>query len=163
MHDFELEVNDAFFGAFEYSIVKKGELTARLSLDKQDNLLVLMFHIQGAVELTCDRCLETFMHPLNIREQQLVKISDEAGDREEEVSYISRNEYELNVAPFIYEFIHLALPIISVHPDDERGQSTCNPDTLAALDRLRVREGNKRPPEDQTDPRWEALKKFKRN
>ena len=58
---------------------------------------------------------------------------------------------------FVYESIMLALPIQVLHPDDENGNSTCNPEILKIM--------NEHSPdakkEDEIDPRWEALKKLK--
>jgi len=45
VHNFEFEVNDAFFGEFEYSLVKSGSLKVELELDKQETMMFLHFYI----------------------------------------------------------------------------------------------------------------------
>lgn len=161
LHEFDFEIDDKFFAEFEYSIIKKGCLDVHLSFDKREHLLTLDFDISGTVELTCDRCLDPFDYQLETRQEQLVKITDqvEAGEQDE-IVYIGAKEHEINVAPFIYEFTHLALPMVSIHPDDAGGTPACNPETLAALEKLRAKEDKQAP---EGDPRWEALKKLRNN
>jgi len=54
----------------------------------------------------------------------------------------------------IYEFIHLALPIRRVHPDDKKGNSTCDPIMLKKLEELVIDE------DVDNDPRWDELKRL---
>lgn len=160
-HEFDFKAGNEFFDEFDYSIIKKGSLDVRLTLDKRERMLVLDFVIKGTVELVCDRCLDPFDYPLETRQQQLVKISDEVEEgMEEDIVYIGSREHEIDVSPFIYEFAHLALPMVSLHPDNADGTPTCNPETLAALEKLRAKEDKQA---SGSDPRWEALKKLKKN
>ena len=46
-HQFDFEIDNSFFDAFEYSLLKKGNLKAEVELDKQETMLILHFHIQG--------------------------------------------------------------------------------------------------------------------
>jgi uncharacterized metal-binding protein YceD (DUF177 family) len=73
-------------------------------------------------------------------------------EESEDVIVIPETEYQFNLAPYIYEFIHLALPAQIIHPDDEYGDSTCDPEMLRILNTLA--------PSESVDPRWEALKKL---
>lgn len=160
-HEFEFRVDDNFFKEFDYSIIKKGDLNAGLLFDKREHMQVLDFTIGGTVELICDRCLDPFGYRLDTKQQQIVKISDELEEGEQEdIVYIGTKEHEINTAPFIYEFIHLALPMVSLHPDRADGTPGCNPETLAALDRLRT---NEEEPGKGSDPRWDILKKLRDN
>jgi uncharacterized metal-binding protein YceD (DUF177 family) len=68
---------------------------------------------------------------------------------------LPHGENELDLQQHLYEFIMLALPIKRVHPNDEEGNSTCDPVMLKKLDELIVDE------EPGTDPRWDELKKLK--
>jgi len=68
------------------------------------------------------------------------------------VVVIPETEYTFDLAPYLYEFIHLALPVRLIHPDDENGNSTCDPDMLRRLEKLI--------PTETIDPRWEALRKL---
>lgn len=179
-HYFDFKVDHSFFEEFEYSIIKKGNLDVQLAFDKREQLLALDFTITGTVELVCDRCLDPFDYSLEVRQQQLVKLSDDVqeGDEVEDVVYVGSKAHELDVAPFIYEFIHLAPPIVSFHPDDEAGTPQCDPETLAVLEKLRANkshgedeEADQDPRENdprendprEQDPRWEALRNLRNN
>jgi len=66
---------------------------------------------------------------------------------------IPETDYQFDLSTYIYEFIHLGLPARLLHPDDENGNSTCDPEMLRLLEKLA--------PAGTVDPRWEALKKLK--
>ena len=67
------------------------------------------------------------------------------------------DEHELDLKQYIYEYIHLALPIKRVHPDDKNGKSTCDPEMLKKLKEHIVNN------ENENDPRWDELKKLMNN
>ncbi len=54
-HDFEFELDNAFFAAFEHSEIQSGDLKANLTLEKQSTMLVLDFQVEGVVEGVCDQ------------------------------------------------------------------------------------------------------------
>ena len=58
---------------------------------------------------------------------------------------------------FFYEYIHLALPIKRIHPDDKKGRSTCNPVMIRKLEDHLIAD------DDKTDPRWDELRKLTGN
>ncbi len=53
-HEFDFEIDDKFFDCYEHSLVKKGKLKADVELQKQENMLVVNFHIYGMIQLSCD-------------------------------------------------------------------------------------------------------------
>ena len=65
-HEYEFESGSRFFDNFEQSLIHKGTFTVKLILDKSETMIQLSFHINGSVELICDRTLEPFDYPLNI-------------------------------------------------------------------------------------------------
>jgi uncharacterized metal-binding protein YceD (DUF177 family) len=77
------------------------------------------------------------------------------GEIEDDVLIIGRDDHEIEVGQYLYEFIMLALPYQKVHPDDSEGQSTCNPEMLKKLDAHSTKEPDG---EENIDPRWDALK-----
>ena len=54
-HDFDFELDDRFFNAFEYSLIKSGSLKVNLELEKQETMLILRFKVTGTVNLDCDK------------------------------------------------------------------------------------------------------------
>jgi uncharacterized protein len=155
-HDFIFDVNRLFFEEIEYSEIKNGNISVQLDFEKQDNMIILLFHIKGEVEVSCDRCTEEFNFPIEGEQKLIIQFGESYQEESGELIVISRGESEINVAPYIYEYINLLLPIQRMHPDDSNGESTCNPEMLEKLNDLTVSER-------QLDPRWDALKKLKKN
>jgi uncharacterized metal-binding protein YceD (DUF177 family) len=154
-HEFTYEVNELFFENFEYSEIKKGQLKVDLSFEKQEIMLVLNFQLRGSVKVECDRCTDAFDHPLNGEERLIFQFGESYSEDSDEIITLPKNAYEINIAPFIYEFIHLLLPIQRIHPDNQDGNSGCNQKVINKLNEYA--ENNK------TDTRWEVLKKLKEN
>jgi len=149
-HQFDFEVNDQFFELFEYSQLKHGQVYIRVDLEKQERMMILNFLLNGKVEVTCDRCAEEFMLPLNSSQRLIVKYGNEFLEESDEMIVIPSTEYKIDLSPFIYEYLHLALPWRIIHPDYADGNSACNPEILRKLEELA--------PHYSTDPRWAALR-----
>jgi uncharacterized metal-binding protein YceD (DUF177 family) len=153
-HQFEYDITDAFFDEFEYSLVKRGDLKCRVELDKQETMLILTFDIKGSIFANCDRCLAQCPQPVIIHEQQIAKFSSEDTQDDEEIIILTKNDHEIDISGLIYEYINVALPLITVCIDEGK-TPYCDKETLESLSKLAV---NTDP--DQTDPRWDALKKL---
>ena len=54
-HQFDFKISDSFFTEFEYSPIKKADLSVEVEFNKQETMFVLDFVIKGEIELTCDR------------------------------------------------------------------------------------------------------------
>ena len=121
-------------------------------------ILNLHFHFKGNVVAPCDRCLDPVEIPLEYTESLIVKLVEHPDEslNEDNLWFIDENEYALDVFHFVYESIRLAIPIKITHPDDEQGNSRCNPEILKILENLSLKES-------QIDPRWEALKQIKQD
>ena len=160
-HNFKFEVTEAFFNEFEYSLVKSGNLTVDLEMDKQETLLILLFTISGDIHLSCDVCLADYPSAINIEERQIVKFTGDENleDDTEEIVMLSRNEFEVDVSGLIYEYINLAVPYIS-RCDDEGNTEWCDKEMIRKLNELSGE--NKEENNSTDDPRWEALKNIKK-
>lgn len=159
VYSFEFEIDDTFFENFEASEIKKGKVNVMINLEKQSRLMVLDFSVKGFVNVMCDRCLEDFDFAIESAERLIAKFGNEKQEVTDEIITVPESDHEINVAQFIYEYIHLALPPKRVHPNNERGDSLCNAEILKKLEEHKGKEI-----EDQLeDPRWEALKKIKFN
>jgi uncharacterized metal-binding protein YceD (DUF177 family) len=154
-HNFSFELDNQFFALFEHSEISEGEVLAEVVLEKKPGVFSLHFTLKGQVEVICDRCLESFMTDVSTSQSIFVKIGETPGEVEDDVLMIGRDDHEIEVAQYLYEFIILALPYQKIHPDDEEGHSTCNMEMLKKLDAHRSIESHR---EEKTDPRWDALK-----
>jgi uncharacterized protein len=155
-HHFEFDITDSFFDEFEYSLVKKADLKCLVELEKQETLLILNFHIKGAIDTRCDKCLSQYPQPLDIHEQQIAKFSEESVSEDEEIITLSKNDHQVMLAGLIYEYINVAVPFISVC-GNEGNTPYCDKEMLESLNKLSANNEQT----EQADPRWDALKKFK--
>jgi tRNA(Ile)-lysidine synthase len=78
--------------------------------------------------------------------------------KNDEILILPHGEYEINVAHYIYELIALSLPLKRVHPGVEDG--TLGSDILKKLEDLSPKCIDNNTPTEDTDPRWEKLKKL---
>lgn len=159
LHKFDFKIDDKFFESLEYSEIKKGNLIVNVLVNKKSSFLELDFEIKGSVELICDRCLDEFNQAINYEGKLFVKFSEQEEELAENVICLSPLEYELDISQYIYESIDLSIPLRRVHPQDENGNETCNPEML---DKLKSYIINK-PAEQDIDPRWDGLRNLKEN
>lgn len=158
-HEFFFDITDAFFNEFEYSLVKKGTLTCKVDLEKQETMLLLNFEIKGMVDRSCDHCLSEFPEAVAIEERQIVKFGEaEPGEEDDEIMYLTRNDFELDLSGLIYEYINLAMPLTSVC-NDVGNTPYCDQEMLDHLKKLSGNEENEK--NIDPDPRWNVLKNIK--
>jgi uncharacterized protein len=160
-HLYEYTLGDSFFQLFPDSLVDKGSLLARIELEKNDRLMIATFAIQGTISLVCDRSLEEFEEPVSFVEKLTFKYGEDYQELSEEIIQIPFDIQKLNVAQFLYEFIGLQVPMKKLHPkfrkeeededDDENTKLIYKSDLLEDEDTF------------NTDPRWDALKKIKKD
>ena len=116
VHEYNYEINDKFFEAFQQQDFRNCKANVKLSLDRKSSFMLLKFEIGGTLEVTCDRCNNNL--PLNLWDEfnitvKMVEEPELMNDQEEDpdVYYISRGESHIDVAEWIYEFISLSLPM----------------------------------------------------
>jgi uncharacterized metal-binding protein YceD (DUF177 family) len=153
MHDFSFELDQEFFATLERPEIEKGKLTAEVILEKKPGVLTLHFHIRGEVEVICDRCLDSFMTGIDTSQHLFVKMGDHPGELEEDVIMIHRDDHEIEVGQFIYEYIVLTLPYKRIHPE-RNGIPGCNPEMISML----KAHSETKERQQSNDPRWNALK-----
>lgn len=156
-HTIDFEIKKEFFEQFEESEIKEGSLVANIEMDKRSTHLDLEIRITGSVRICCDRCLEMFSQPVVSENRLLVKFGKNEEENDPDLLFLAVDENELDLKQHIYEYIYLALPIKRVHPNDENGNSTCDPEMLKKLKEHMVDE------DPETDPRWDELKKLLNN
>jgi uncharacterized metal-binding protein YceD (DUF177 family) len=154
---YNFEIGNEFFDHFEESEIKEGALNSVVEIDKRSTHIDLRLRITGVVKVSCDRCLDMFMHPVDCENRLLVKLGKRWEENDPELLTIPSDEHELDIKQYLYEFINLALPIQRVHPAGKDGRSTCNPEMVSKIGKHRVKSDN------DSDPRWNELKKLKNN
>ena len=151
----DLSLDDDFFSALDGSQLEHGALHVSVSIRKMAGFFELLFHTQGTVVVSCDRCLDDMDQPIDTDNKLMVKLGDTYSEDDDTV-IIDENEGILDVSWFIYEFIMLAIPIKHVHAPGK-----CNRVMTQKLEELSgaVRSGEEEA--EAVDPRWEALKQLK--
>lgn len=156
-HNYSFDLDSRFFALFEHSEIQEGDVHAEVILEKKPGILCLHFSLEGKVEVECDRCLEMFMQEVTASQILYVKTGEADREVEEDVLIVGKDDHEIEISQFLYEFVILALPYQRIHPDDSAGHSTCNPEMMQKLDAHRMKEADQDTAE-KTDPRWDALK-----
>ena len=164
VHEYNYEINDRFFEAFQQQDFRNCKANVKLHLDKKSSFMQLKFEIGGSLEVTCDRCNNEL--PLELWDEFniTVKMVEESGlmnDQEEDpdVYYISRGESHLDVAEWIYEFINLSLPMQKTCDFEKMDGPHCNKAALELLKKLEIEEAKAK--EQKENPIWKGLEKFK--
>lgn len=157
-HCSSIHCDKTFFDIAEMKELQNGDIQVEIEMRVEDKMSTINFHFSGFVVAACDRCLDPVQVPMNFSETLLVKQVEHPEEFEnqedENIWYIDEREDKIDIFHFVYESILLAMPMQVIHPDDENGHSTCNPDILKKIEEL----SNAR---EEIDPRWEALKNIK--
>ena len=150
--DFDLD--DWFFNALDGSEVKQGALHVSVSIRKMTGFYELLFHTEGTVTVTCDRCLDDMSQPIETDNRLIVKLGA-AYSEEDDVMTVAEDEGILDTSWLIYEFIVLAIPIKHVHAPGK-----CNPAMTKALEELSADRSSDEESTQSTDSRWDKLREL---
>ncbi len=153
MHTYEFTVGPSFFEELGDAVISGGNVTIVVHMMKDERMMDFQFKIAGKLTVSCDRCNDPLELMVAGEERLIVKLGDRYFEESDEVQIIPETDHWFNLGPFLYEYIHLLLPVKRIHPDDQDGNSTCNPNMLKILRELA--------PEHTPDPRWEVLKNLK--
>jgi len=107
--------------------------------------------MEGEGEVTCDRCLEEFMMPVDYTGTLQVKFAEVAPESDGDIIWLHPVEGELPLAQYIYESIVLSLPFQRVHPDGEDGRPGCDPEMLKHFRIVSGDEFDEMFPEEEVD------------
>lgn len=153
-HEYEFTAGENFFSHYDYSLVKHGDVKIHLLLDKEsDALIILDFVLDGYLRLECDTCLDPIDYPLNAKDRLILKLDDRvAGVEDDEIVFLLADAYQIDISPYIYEFINLEMPLKS---SCSLIGKECNPNMLQIIDKT-----NGAGKKEEVDPRWEVLKKL---
>jgi uncharacterized metal-binding protein YceD (DUF177 family) len=157
-HNYKFEIDYKFFEYFEYDDFNNVNVIVDINLVKKSTFLELNFQANGLVNVNCDLTNENYDEKLSACFDLVVNFGNEYNDENDEILILPHGEYEINVAHYIYELIALSLPLKRVHPGVEDG--TLGSDILKKLEDLSPKCIDNNTPTEDTDPRWEKLKKL---
>ncbi|AFL80629.1 putative metal-binding protein, possibly nucleic-acid binding protein [Aequorivita sublithincola DSM 14238] len=159
-HQFNFELKKAFFEHFEYDEFNDAAINLDVLLEKMSTLLEFTLTYNGTVNVACDTTNEPFDQEVDGEYKFVVKFGDEYNDENEDLLILSHGSYEVNIQQYIFESIVLAMPSRKVHPGVKDG--TLKSDILDKLEELSPKDLDEQsePEDDNTDPRWDSLKKL---
>lgn len=168
IYQYDLSVDDDFFASFPDAPLLHASVNLQLTVDKQARQMILDFNFSGTVRTDCDRCLAAVDFPIDDQGQLVVKFSPEASNLEEdgELVYLHPDTSLFNVAPYAYELVILALPMIRTF-ECRVGEPPypCDEDMLDRIDEsVDVSSDTDSPEGDDDDEKpspWDALKDLK--
>lgn len=155
-HPFEFRITETFFEDFEYDEFDRCDIKVHVVLEKKSTMLELAFRHEGTVEVPCDLTGELFDLPVKGKLHLVVQFGDEFNNDNEELLILPHGEHQVDISQYIYEMIVLSVPFKRVHPGVKDG--TLKSPVLDKLHELSVGEVEKK--EEETDPRWDSLKKL---
>ncbi len=132
-HTFSFDIGSEFFDCFAHSEIRHGDVHLDLHMEKEENMLVFDFNFHGWVEVSCDRCLDMYREPVDFERRIYIKFGEDHSEQADDIIVIPHTETYVDISHYVYEFLHLVLPLRRVHPDDSQGRSGCDPDMLARV------------------------------
>lgn len=159
---YDFESGAEFFEELEQDLIEKGHFKTHLTLDKSATMMILSFHIVGSVELMCDRSLEVFEEPLDIKERLILKYGDHDEQLADDIELIRSEAVRINIANHIFEYIALALPMKKLHPRFRtENEENDDEEEVESILIYQTSEETQSDSIENEDPRWAALRKLK--
>jgi len=155
-HEFNYFVNNTFIQSFGFQEFNDVSVDLTVHLDKQATVLDFELQAKGTVNIDCDLTSEPYDQPVEAKLGLVVKFGDEFNDEDDEILIIPHGEHQVNIAQYVYEMLVLAVPAKRIHPGVLDG--SLKSELLEKLEELQPGEWKLK--EEETDPRWDALKNF---
>ncbi|MFY0625247.1 MAG: DUF177 domain-containing protein [Reichenbachiella sp.] len=159
-HDFDFYFDKTLFESIEDRLIESGQGECKVTLIKKETMIELLFQISGKINLTCDRSNEQFDYPLELTEKLILKYGEAFDDSRDDIWVIPGVQQSINIEQVLYEFLSLAVPMKKLHPrfqdedEDEEGLEFVYSSEEESLE-------EEKKEENDTDPRWDALKNIK--
>jgi uncharacterized protein len=158
IHHFEYLLDESFFTHAESLAIVKSNIHVNVSLDKRYEPHVIDMLINGTYTTSCDRCAALVDIPIVNNHSIYVKYSEDIEEQDiddEDIIVISRDDAEIDLYPFLHDYVYLCLPI-SNKCSDPGNTIFCDKEVVKILENLSVKE-------EQSDQKnvWEVLNKLK--
>ncbi len=165
VHEFDFELDKAFFDYFAYESIEGGEGTVHMKMDKNQRIIVCNIVINSKVTMLCDRSLEPFDEAITIEKRVVYKYGEEEAELDDDIYIITESTEKISFGEVFFDFIALEIPFKKLHPkfrtseveeflddDEEEGELIFTSGEIEEEEEVQ---------EEKIDPRWESLKKFK--
>ena len=134
---FRRRIGQEFFDHFENSEILDAGLDVDVEVEKSGRFIGVDCSINGDVTVTCDRCLEDLVLPVETGFKLSVKFGDPDSVKEGEISdmegereivWLPVTDADLDLSQVVYDYICLSIPVQRVHEEGE-----CNPEAIKYL------------------------------
>ena len=150
-YTYRIALGDDFFRTFENEEIEGGKVDYTVEMERTERVTMLRFTFSGEVTTRCDRCLGEMKVAVEGSESLNVRFSDSEQSDDESTVVLPEDAHELDLTPWLYEYVAVRLPMQHMHPDGE-----CDPEMTKYIG-----SSDTERPDDYVDPRWEALKDLK--
>ena len=157
-HQFDYQIDKTFFDRFEYDEFESCNVKVDVVLEKKSTMLELHFKHKGTVYVPCDLTGEPFDLTVKGKIDVVVQFGDTFNDENEELLILPHGEHQVDVSQYIYEMIVLSIPLKRIHPGVKDG--TLKSEAIEKLEQLTVKAKKEETKSEETDPRWDQLKKL---
>jgi len=159
-HLYDFKINKAFFEQLEYDEFNDAAINLEAVVQKTSRLLEFTLNFEGTVNVFCDVSNEPYDQFVSRSYQFTVRFGEEYNDLEEDLLILPYGSTEVNIQQYVYESVILSVPLRRVHHGVLDG--SLKSEILDKLEELRPKspmEGDE-DEQEQTDPRWDSLKKL---
>jgi uncharacterized protein len=145
------------FGVEEASWLPAKNLQCSAEIDRINSQLFIQVFYKGVVEPECSRCCKRFELQVQgdfriVCEQKKPGPRAETEFTEDDIDiFFDDATDEIDITPLIYQEIMLEMPLKPLCSEDCSG---------GVIELVQDNIAESKPTEKETDPRWEALKKF---
>ena len=147
----EYDLDNGFFESLDGSDLNSGSVHVSVSIRKATGFFELLYHTEGTVTVTCDRCLDDMDQPIETDSRFVVKLGT-VNSEEGDVIIVDEDEGIIDTSWLIYESIVLAIPIKHVHAPGK-----CNLAMSQVLEELSADRSSDEESVQPVDPRWSKL------
>lgn len=164
LHEYQYEIDQRFLDdmGYEGDELTNFNCTINLIFEKDNGFFQLKFDLDGSCKVACDRCGDLMDMQIWDEFKLIIKINHTdtpiENNEDDEVVFIQKSETVIDIAPWIYEFIILSIPIQHVHGDNEQGESLCNPQALKIL-----AQHQEEAAKEASNRLWKGLDKIKKD
>jgi uncharacterized metal-binding protein YceD (DUF177 family) len=148
-HEFEFQIQDAFFEDRQYSSIHSGTANVRLVLEKKETMMIGEFEIKGSVSTDCDRCNDPIEVPIKGSFKLIFTFGNEPSE-DESIIVMHPDDYELELKDHLYELLIVSLPTRLIHPKGE-----CNEEMIELLSKYTVQQEPSGSEDDDDEDDWD--------
>tara|TARA_Y100000994_G_scaffold247503_1_gene253030 strand:- start:164 stop:688 length:525 start_codon:yes stop_codon:yes gene_type:complete len=152
-HNFNFNIDKKFFEGYDYFDFEGVELITKVSFEKQERILNILFNISGNVKVCCDVSMELFKMPVKSNFNLTVKFGKIYNNENDDLLLLPYGAHQIDISKYIFEMVILSIPIKKVHPGIKDGSLKSD-----LLQRLKLLEPKEKKFPSKIDHRWNKLK-----